>query len=109
MNTKIGARAYDIAIVDDVDFFCELEKRGCNDTDVKSFIDYDDQLIFVRQSLKSDHVRELILHELLHACVEDSGVNAHENNAHEVFVSAVAPRLNHLLTKKFISVLDKLI
>ena len=67
-----------------------------SDHDVKGFIDYDEQLIAIRSRLKPDHQRELIVHEVLHACVEDSGTMIDRDLA-ESIVSLMAPRLSTLI------------
>ena len=79
--------------LDDCQFDDMLAQRGVIDADVKSFIDYDDQLIVVRNRLQSDHKRELLLHEVLHACIADSGTL----DDHEHFASLLAPRLIQLI------------
>lgn len=101
---KVGARSYSVVILDNEKFEYLLEKRNCHDSSVKSFIDYDDQLICVREALHADHKRELILHELLHACVEDSGVNLSDEIC-EIFIRALAPRLSSLLASDLSKIL----
>lgn len=91
---KVGSRTYVISLVDDNEFKSILGKQGIDDIDIKSFIDYDSQSIFVRNRLVNDHKRELILHELIHACIEDAGVN--DENI-EKFVSILSPRLIQLV------------
>lgn len=89
---RIGARTYSVALLDDADFDLLLAQQEVIDSEIKSFIDYDEQLIIVRARLCDDHKRELVLHELIHACLEDSG--ACQNEVTEAFVSVMAPRLN---------------
>lgn len=91
---KVGARTYSIATVDEQTFDAVLHQRGVDDPDVKSFVDYDDQVILVRDRLTREHRRELVLHELIHACIEDAGLN---DESTERFVSVLAPRLNQLI------------
>ena len=87
---KIGSRTFAIALLDDRTFDQILSRRTNEPEPVKSFIDYDDQLICVREKLKYDHKRELILHEILHACLDDSGIDDDDN---ERLISILAPRL----------------
>lgn len=100
-HIKIGARNYQIKFVDDHTFYDFLLKKS-NDKNyfnAKSFIDYDEQIIVIRDSLQEDHKQELLLHELLHACVEDAGFI--QDFEVEKFISALAPRLNQLLDLNF--------
>lgn len=100
LNTKlipieIGCRKYFITFLNDEDFDLYLSQKNVYDVSVKSFIDYDEQLIGVRDKLKNDHKQELIVHELLHACAEDAGMDQDEN--FEKFVRSFSPRLTCLL------------
>jgi len=90
---KIGSRTFAIASLDDETFEQILSRHSSETCSIKSFIDYDDQLICVREKLKSDHKRELILHEILHACIDDSGSNIDD----EQFISILAPRLVQII------------
>lgn len=97
-SVDVGSRTYDIKFVDDKTFVETLQSYNVADDDlnnIKSFINYDVQLIMVRASLKSDHKRELIFHELLHAFIEDSGIQL-DKDVIEQFVSALAPRMTQL-------------
>lgn len=91
---KIGSRTYSIASVDDSTFDAIINKHIASVDEAKSFVDYDDQIIIVRAKLCNDHKRELLLHEILHACIEDSGVH---DEAIERFISILSPRLVSLL------------
>jgi hypothetical protein len=95
-NIKVGNRKYTILLLTDEDFDQTLSKKGVDDVDIKSFIDYDDQIICVRSRLKQDHRQELILHELLHACAEDAGLKQDEK--FEEFVLSFSPRLSVLIS-----------
>lgn len=88
---KIGNRTYSIASIDDESFDLFLAQRGVIDDQIKSLVDYDDQLILVREKLQKDHKKELILHEILHSCIEDAGVQQDENI--ENFIRILSPRL----------------
>lgn len=92
---KIGNRTYSIASIDDESFDLFLSQRGVIDDEIKSLIDYDDQLILVKENLNKDHRKELILHEILHACIEDAGINQDENV--ENFIKVLSPRLSCLI------------
>lgn len=92
----VGNRNYDIISLNDEDFDQILFKKDAYDSQVKSFIDYDDQLICVRDRLKNDHKQELVLHELIHACAEDAGIDQDEK--FEAFVRSFSPRLSSLLS-----------
>lgn len=93
---KVGARMYAVACLDDDDFDVLLDQHGVIDDDVKSFIDYDEQLIAVRQRLQLDHRHELIIHELIHAAAADAGMS--QDDRSEAVIAALAPRLNAMLT-----------
>ena len=103
---KVGARTYTLICLEDKEFELLLEQRGVHNESIKSFIDYDEQLIALRQKLRPEHIRELILHELIHACLEDSGVT--QNEEAEQFVSVLAPRLNDLMSNKLNDVINEL-
>ena len=92
---KIGNRTYSIASIDDESFDLFLFQRGFEDDEIKSLIDYDDQLILVRDKLQKDHKKELILHEILHSCIEDSGMQQDEIT--ENFIRVLSPRLSCLI------------
>lgn len=94
-NIKIGNRTYSIISADDEYFDLHLLQKGVVDDDIKSFIDYDDQTILVRKKLQKDHKRELILHEILHSCIEDSGTN--QDEIVEKFIRILSPRLIGLI------------
>ena len=103
---KIGARNYSIAILDDDAFNVALSKRTNDCDDAKSFVDYDDQIILVRGNLSYEHKKELIVHELLHACLEDSG--SMHGEIEEKMISALAPRLNEFFDRKFFKKISQL-
>ena len=88
---KVGNRIYSIASVDDPTFDLVLSQKGAEDPEIKSFIDYDDQVILVRDRLQDDHKKELILHEILHSCLEDSGMV--QDEIAENFIRILSPRL----------------
>ena len=99
-HIKVGNRQYQIASLDEKEFKSKLEALEVSPSDIrqaKSFIDYDDQVICVRKSLKADHKQELVLHELLHACLEDAGVE--QSDATETFIRVLSPRLSALMSE----------
>lgn len=102
---KIGSRVWSIAILDLPAFQHLLGKKNIFDDEIKSFADYDEQLIVVRADLEQNHCRELVLHELIHACLDDAGV---QTGDYEKFVSALAPRLNNLMDQNLFDVLVEL-
>lgn len=102
---KIGARTYAIACLSDDDFDQILALKGVYDDDVKSFIDYDEQLIVVRERLQADHRRELITHELVHAALDDAGCPQDERS--EQIIAALSPRLNDMIMNGLIIVLKE--
>jgi len=87
---KIGNRIYSIASVDDESFDLFLSQRGVTDEEIKSLIDYDDQIILVREKLQRDHKKELILHEIIHSCIEDAGLP--QDEVAENFIRVLSPR-----------------
>lgn len=115
MNSKmrssainVGNRCYSIASLNDEDFDLILYQKNVVDVAaVKSFVDYDDQLIVVREKLSSDHKQELVLHELIHACLEDAGNS--QVDVVEEFVTILAPRLSALLSSGLIDVLNDVV
>lgn len=99
-HIKVGNRTYQILSLTGREFDKKLETLGVGSDDIsqaKSFIDYDDQMICVRSALKADHKQELVLHELLHACLEDAGLE--QSDATETFIRALSPRLSSLMTE----------
>lgn len=102
----VGNRSYDVVSLNDEDFDQILFKKDAYDPQVKSFIDYDDQLICVREKLKPDHKQELVLHELLHACADDAGIDQDEK--FESFVRSFSPRLSSLLSCGLQNVISKI-
>lgn len=95
---KVGARQYEVFYFDNLEFNALLLKLGASEDEIikaRSFIDYDSQHIVIRNQLRDDHKKELLIHELLHACLEDAGVT--QDFEAEKFISAISPRLNQLL------------
>lgn len=103
-NIFVGNRNYQIFSLNDEDFDSILFKKNLHNSEIKSFIDYDEQVICVRNKLKIDHRQELILHELLHACAEDSGFDQDEK--FELFIRSFAPRLSSLLSSGLQNVIN---
>jgi Zn-dependent peptidase ImmA (M78 family) len=96
----VGNRQYQIASLDEKEFNSKLETLEVSHADIrqaKSFIDYDEQIICIRKSLKSDHKQELVLHELLHACLEDAGLD--QSDTTETFIRVLSPRLSALMSE----------
>lgn len=97
---KVGNRQYQIVSLNEKEFNARLEALEVSLSDIrqaKSFIDYDEQVICVRKSLKADHKQELVLHELLHACLEDAGIE--QSDATEAFIRVLSPRLSSLMSE----------
>lgn len=100
---RVGARTYAVASLSDDDFDVLLAQKGVHDDDVKSFIDYDEQLVAVRERLRLDHRRELVVHELCHAAAADAGIKQDERS--EEIIAMLAPRLNSMLANGLAAVL----
>lgn len=92
---KMGARTYAVVCLSDDDFDTLLAQKRVYDSEVKSFIDYDEQFVAVRQRLLPDHRRELVIHELIHAAAMDAGIV--QDDRSEEIIAALAPRLNGML------------
>lgn len=102
MKIKIGSRVYSVKVCESHgDFEHMLHERGENDvTSIKSFVSYDESLIVVRPGMSSDVQNERVVHELLHAAIENSGLlNVDEQSQPfiEKIVSALTPRLMSLV------------
>lgn len=95
-DIKIGNRTYSLISIERDTFDQLLASKRVYDEDVKSFVDYDEQIIVVREELTVEHKRELLLHEIIHACIADSGV---DNEHVEQFVSLLSPRLACIIDK----------
>lgn len=102
-HVKVGNRRYNVRSLDDETFDTTLANYGVYDESVKSFIHYDEQLIVIRDRLSAEHKQELIIHELIHACIEDTGTEQSEE-----FVSVLAPRLSALMSAGLHKVIKKL-
>jgi hypothetical protein len=94
-DIKVGSKCYSVYAVDDETFDLILAQKSIYDSEIKSFIEYDDQLIIVRARLSPEHRHELVLHELLHACLEDAGIQ--QTDDHETFIKILSPRINSLI------------
>lgn len=95
-SIKIGSRLYSVGIIDDesLDVFLS-QKYQTEDVEIKSLIDYDDQIILVKNSLGALRKEELVVHEILHACLEDSGYD--QSEASENIITCMAPRLASII------------
>lgn len=104
---KIGAKTYSIASIEDELFDLILSQKGITDFDViKSFVDYDEQVIFIRLRLGVEYRKELAIHELLHACIADSGLEQTEET--ENLIAILSPRLNSLFEASLKEILEEL-
>lgn len=92
---KIGNKSYSIGIVDVETFNVYLSQKNIFDNDVKSFIDYDEQIILIKNSYSKEYIHELLIHELLHACFTDSGFE--QDEMAEKLISVLSPRIACLL------------
>jgi len=97
----VGSRTYTVVALGRECFFQTLSKLGVEDDSVKSFVDYDTQTIVLRGDLKSDHLRELVVHELLHACLEDAGFD--QDDVSEKLIRVLSPRLSCLLSNNVLN------
>jgi hypothetical protein len=65
------------------------------------FIDHYEQEIYLRSDVNEQLQSETLIHELLHAVLEDSGITALNGqkleNIEEIVVSILSPRLSALL------------
>lgn len=104
-SIKIGSRTYSIGVIDNESFDIFLQqKHQIADSSIKSLVDYDDEVILVRDSYSTKMKRELILHEILHACLEDSMFSQDERS--EEFISVLTPRLSSLICGQLECVFD---
>jgi hypothetical protein len=95
-STSVGALRYQIRLLPDDEFDALLSQCGhAPDDGVRAFTCYESQLIAIRDRLQPDRKRELLIHELTHAAIEDSGFIQDERT--EALISAIAPRLSALL------------
>lgn len=101
----VGSRTYSVTVLGRECFFQTLSKLGVEDDSVddsvKSFINYDTQTIVLRGDLKRDHLRELVVHELLHACLEDAGFD--QDDVSEKLIRVLSPRLSCLLSNNVLN------
>jgi Zn-dependent peptidase ImmA (M78 family) len=94
---QIGNREFAIVQTDDEVFDHYLLKAGVelNDLrDIKSFVDYDENMILIRKRLDENHKRELLIHELLHASLEVQCIPQDEST--EKFITMISPRVYEL-------------
>jgi hypothetical protein len=74
-------------MLDERGVFKDIEK-------IRSFVSYEESLIVLRPGFSTDTIRERILHESLHACIEDSGLlDDLDQLAVEKIICALSPRL----------------
>ncbi len=76
---KIGAKTYKLILLTSVKVEKILEEMGLAPDISKNkvgFIDYYSQIIYVKSDIHHDLLAETILHEILHAIVDDSGISA---------------------------------
>jgi Zn-dependent peptidase ImmA (M78 family) len=93
-------------MLDDELFNLLLAQKGVTEVDdIKSFTDYDEQLVAVRSRMRPDHRRELVMHELLHAALDDTGIEQDERS--EKLISVLAPRIVQLLDASLVDVLQE--
>jgi hypothetical protein len=52
---RVGARLYSIVSLDDENFDILLSQKNVHDSAIKSFVDYDEQLIVIRDRLSQEH------------------------------------------------------
>lgn len=97
----VGSRTYSIVALDRESFSQVLSKLDVEDDSVKSFVNYDTQTIVLRGDLKRDHLRELVVHELLHACLEDAGFD--QDDVSEKLIRVLSPRLSCLLSNNVLN------
>jgi hypothetical protein len=102
---RVGARVYVVQILDKNEFVKQLLQSGVNETDVhdvKSFINYDKSEICICDGFSDDHNEELVLHELLHALLDNAQFK--QSDVSEEIIKLLAPRLHQfLLDNVFIS------
>lgn len=104
-SIRVGARLYTVVLLNDARFDASLNAKWIDSpSTAASYIDYDAQEIVIRSKMKPDHIRELLLHELMHAMLEDTGANCQVEC--EKFVSVLAPRMNQLMSDGLPSLLD---
>lgn len=84
---RIGARKYSIVITGD-------DETLIANPDAHGYIDYPAGKIVLRAAEDMSFVRENLMHEVLHALIDDSGLNtAGVDVSHERFVAVLTPRL----------------
>jgi Zn-dependent peptidase ImmA (M78 family) len=95
-KAKIGAKLYSIDEYSKIEFDNILQIFGSNNFDAKSFILYDQQIIGIRSELHENTKKEYLIHELLHAMLDDSGLS--EDKEVEQFIKVLAPRINAFIS-----------
>lgn len=104
---KVGNRRYSVAVVDIETFNLYLHQKNIFDADVKSFVDYDEQIILIKDSLSTELKQELLIHEILHACLADSGIMMDDEA--EKFVTMISPRVSALISDNNLAELAKVV
>lgn len=86
---KIGGKKYKLSLTNH-----KTDEIFKDNEEANGYIKYDLSEINIRSSNSSDVIKESIIHELLHALLDDSGV---EDLNTEKLVKILTPRLNALL------------
>lgn len=103
MQYKVGAKDYSVLELEENDFIHYLSSCNISDDEissVKSFIDYDYQKIIIRKNLPEQFKSELLIHELLHAFLDDSGISD-QTETEEKLIKLLSPRINLFIKENF--------
>lgn len=97
---KIGAKSYQLNFIDSKKMDSLLESLGVNKELILNKVgvtDYYLQQIFIRSDVHPDLISECVLHELLHAMLDDAGINSipviQGVDLSETVVTITSPRL----------------
>jgi len=85
-NIKIGGRVYSVIITNHNNILNE-------NPDAQAYVNHQDREIVIRDVGNIEHKKEYMLHEILHALIDDTGVEFEQHKTIETIVSVLTPRL----------------
>ena len=98
---KIGAKTFQLNCIESINFDNLLQELGIDISiarDKIGFIDQYKKKIYVRSDVSEQLQRETLIHEILHALLEDSGISSLNGqkliNIEEIIVSILSPRIS---------------
>ena len=91
VNISVGSKAYTISFAKEDKIFLENET-------VDGYINYPKREIVIRTGINEELIKENVIHEVLHALLDDAGVEntlvkLNDEDKCEALISALSPRI----------------